>query len=125
MSPSPLSLIIIWEHEYRRHDEETTSSSLTAIWNQNSFVKNILCCQFQRVIQLTALEDTNVPDKQQWDNAIRFMESTLQREREKTLNELRVLIGPGWQERWTYWIYTPFNKSLVDRPFLKRSGSAR
>eukprot|EP00794_Sanderia_malayensis_P015361 gene15361-16938_t len=56
-----------------------------------------------RVIQLTALEDTNVPDKQHWDNAIRFMEGTLQKEREKTLDQLRMLIGPGWQERWTYW----------------------
>ncbi len=55
------------------------------------------------MIQLTALEDTNVPDKHQWDNAIRFMELTLQKEKDKTLAELNRLIGPGWQERWMYW----------------------
>ena len=60
---------------------------------------------FKRVIQRSALEDTNVPDKQQWDNAIKFMENTLLREQDKTQSDLNSLIGPGWQERWMYWTY--------------------
>ena len=59
----------------------------------------------QRVIQRSALEDTNVPDKQQWDTAIKFMEQTLRNEQDKTWNDLNSLIGPGWQERWMYWKY--------------------
>ncbi|XP_065060667.1 dynamin-like 120 kDa protein, mitochondrial isoform X2 [Rhopilema esculentum] len=58
-----------------------------------------------RVIQRSALEDTNVPDKQQWDNAIKFMENTLLKEEDKTQSDLNSLIGPGWQERWMYWTY--------------------
>lgn len=58
-----------------------------------------------RVIQRSALEDTNVPDKQQWDTAIKFMEKTLQHEHDKTWTELNNLIGPGWQDRWLYWKY--------------------
>ena len=37
-------------------------------------------CFYQRVIQLTALEDWSVSEKQQWDSAVRFMENTLQEE---------------------------------------------
>lgn len=32
---------------------------------------------FQRIIQLNALEDRAVHDKQQWDGAIKFLESSL------------------------------------------------
>ena len=59
----------------------------------------------QRVIQRSTLEDTNVPDKAQWDNAIKFMEKTLQKEQDQTQKELADKIGPGWQERWLYWSY--------------------
>ncbi|XP_066916981.1 dynamin-like GTPase OPA1, mitochondrial isoform X1 [Clytia hemisphaerica] len=56
-----------------------------------------------RVIQRTALEDSNVPSKEQWDEAIKFMEESLQFESEKSENVLNKLIGPGWKERWMYW----------------------
>ena len=46
-----------------------------------------------------------MPDKQQWDTAIKFMEKTLQHEHDKTWTELNNLIGPGWQDRWLYWKY--------------------
>ncbi|XP_057298181.1 dynamin-like 120 kDa protein, mitochondrial isoform X2 [Hydractinia symbiolongicarpus] len=56
-----------------------------------------------RVIQLTALEDSNVPSKEQWDDAIKFMEDTITLENQKSEQILSSLIGPGWQERWLYW----------------------
>ena len=58
---------------------------------------------FKRVIQLSTLEDSNVPNKEQWDDAIKFMEETLMRESELTEIELSGLIGPGWRERFLYW----------------------
>lgn len=57
-----------------------------------------------RVIQLTALEDTSVPDKRQWDTAIEFMQDTLQSEKDITQKDLYDLVGPGWQDRWMYWL---------------------
>lgn len=58
---------------------------------------------FQRVIQQTALEDSNVPNKEQWDDAIKFMEDTIALENEKSEQMLSDIVGPGWQERWLYW----------------------
>ena len=52
---------------------------------------------------MTALEDSNVPNKEQWDDAIKFMEGTLHRELDVTEEKLGGIIGPGWQERWLYW----------------------
>lgn len=44
---------------------------------------NIDSCElFQRVIQIQALQDRNVPDKQNWEVAIKFMENNLKRELE-------------------------------------------
>ncbi|XP_065648467.1 dynamin-like GTPase OPA1, mitochondrial isoform X4 [Hydra vulgaris] len=56
-----------------------------------------------RVIQLSTLEDSNVPNKEQWDDAIKFMEETLIKESESNEKVLSKLIGPGWQERFLYW----------------------
>ncbi|XP_067050064.1 dynamin-like GTPase OPA1, mitochondrial isoform X2 [Acropora muricata] len=56
-----------------------------------------------RVIQLTALEDWSVSEKQQWDSAIKFMENTLQDELDKASNKMYELLGPGATERWLYW----------------------
>lgn len=46
-------------------------------------VETALFSTCQRVIQLTALEDWSVSEKQQWDSAVKFMESTLQYELDK------------------------------------------
>jgi len=42
------------------------------------------------VIQLTALEDWSVSEKQQWDSAIKFMESTLQDELGKGIQQTKI-----------------------------------
>ena len=50
----------------------------------------VICNMFlssQRVIQLTALEDWSVSEKQQWDSAVKFMESTLQDELDKGIQQ--------------------------------------
>ncbi|KAM7443155.1 Dynamin-like 120 kDa protein [Porites harrisoni] len=56
-----------------------------------------------RVIQLTALEDWSVSEKQQWDSAVKFMENTLQGELDKASQKMYELLGPGAAERWLYW----------------------
>jgi len=65
-----------------------------------------------RVIQQTALEDSNVPNKEQWDDAIKFMEDTLALENEKSEQMLSDIVGPGWQERWLYWTSRSKDQSL-------------
>ena len=37
----------------------------------------LCCCVFQRVIQMNTLEDRAVTSAHQWDDAVKFMESTL------------------------------------------------
>ena len=49
----------------------------------------------QKVIQLTALEDSNVPTKEQWEDAIKFMEDTIALATERTEQHLSDLVGPG------------------------------
>jgi len=56
-----------------------------------------------RVIQLNTLEDRSVPDKQQWDGAIRFLEESLKDKIRANEQNLRQVVGPGWYERWTSW----------------------
>ncbi|XP_071805420.1 dynamin-like GTPase OPA1, mitochondrial isoform X1 [Asterias amurensis] len=56
-----------------------------------------------RVMQLNALEDRSVHDKQQWDSAIHFMESVLKNRLQETEGRIQELIGPGSAERWVYW----------------------
>ncbi|XP_068201183.1 dynamin-like GTPase OPA1, mitochondrial isoform X5 [Palaemon carinicauda] len=56
-----------------------------------------------RVIQLNALEDRSVHDKQQWDAACKFLEDSV---KEKLINiegTLREMVGPGTKEQWIYW----------------------
>lgn len=70
-----------------------------------------------RVIQLTALEDWSVSEKQQWDSAVRFMEETLQEELDKASKEMYGLLGPGRAERWFYWKYR--SREQQHRSYIK------
>ncbi|XP_032237384.2 dynamin-like 120 kDa protein, mitochondrial isoform X3 [Nematostella vectensis] len=70
-----------------------------------------------RVIQLTALEDWSVSDKQQWDSAIKFMENTLQEKLDQASAQIHELTGPGAWERWVYWKYTTHTQQ--NRSFIK------
>ncbi|XP_074653841.1 dynamin-like GTPase OPA1, mitochondrial isoform X2 [Tubulanus polymorphus] len=56
-----------------------------------------------RVIQLNALEDRSVHDKQHWDAAIRFMEKSLLLKLQETDAHIHEMTGPSTSEQWTRW----------------------
>ncbi len=58
---------------------------------------------FTLLCQVNTLEDRNVPDKMQWDSAIRFLERSLQERLDSTEANLREQVGPGFYERWFQW----------------------
>jgi len=57
-----------------------------------------------RVIQLNTLEDRSVPDKEQWDKAVRFMEETMREKLDQAERELESMTGPGLVRQWTKWV---------------------
>lgn len=56
-----------------------------------------------RVIQLNTLEDRSVNDKRDWDQAVRFLETSVKEKLQGTEQVLRDMLGPGRRERWLYW----------------------
>ncbi|XP_047490151.1 dynamin-like 120 kDa protein, mitochondrial isoform X5 [Penaeus chinensis] len=58
-----------------------------------------------RVIQLNALEDRSVHDKQQWDAACKFLEESVKDKLHTTESTLREMVGPSTKEQWMYWSY--------------------
>ena len=58
-----------------------------------------------RVIQLNTLEDRSVNDKRDWDQAVRFIETSVKDKLHATEQILRDMLGPSRTERWLYWQY--------------------
>lgn len=58
-----------------------------------------------RVIQLNTLEDRNVSDKRDWDQAVRFLENSVKEKLQNTEQILHEMLGPTRKERWLYWEY--------------------
>ncbi|XP_067127629.1 dynamin-like GTPase OPA1, mitochondrial isoform X2 [Centruroides vittatus] len=58
-----------------------------------------------RIIQLNALDDRSVHSKQQWDEAIKFLESSIKDKLQSTNTRIQEMIGPGFKARWLYWKY--------------------
>ncbi|XP_050454583.1 dynamin-like 120 kDa protein, mitochondrial isoform X5 [Cataglyphis hispanica] len=56
-----------------------------------------------RVIQLNTLEDRSVNDKRDWDQAVRFLETSVKEKLQSTEQILRDMLGPSRKERWLYW----------------------
>ncbi|XP_076652517.1 opa1 mitochondrial dynamin like GTPase isoform X2 [Halictus rubicundus] len=56
-----------------------------------------------RVIQLNTLEDRSINDKRDWDQAVRFLETSIRDKLQVTEQILRDMVGPGRSERWLYW----------------------
>lgn len=56
-----------------------------------------------RVIQLNTLEDRSVNDKRDWDQAVKFLETSVKDKLQSTEQILREMLGPGRKERWLYW----------------------
>ncbi|XP_076180783.1 opa1 mitochondrial dynamin like GTPase isoform X3 [Ptiloglossa arizonensis] len=59
--------------------------------------------QVLRVIQLNTLEDRNVTDKRDWDQAVRFTETSIMDKLKTTEKILSQMLGPGRIEQWFYW----------------------
>ncbi|XP_047351341.1 dynamin-like 120 kDa protein, mitochondrial isoform X2 [Vespa velutina] len=56
-----------------------------------------------RVIQLNTLEDRSINDKRDWDQAVRFLETSVKEKLQSTEQILRDMLGPNRKERWFYW----------------------
>ncbi|XP_070525267.1 dynamin-like GTPase OPA1, mitochondrial isoform X2 [Cardiocondyla obscurior] len=56
-----------------------------------------------RVIQLNILEDRSINDKRDWDQAVRFLETSVKEKLQSTEQILRDMLGPNRKERWLYW----------------------
>ncbi|XP_011307605.1 dynamin-like 120 kDa protein, mitochondrial isoform X1 [Fopius arisanus] len=59
--------------------------------------------QMLRVIQLNTLDDRNVNDKRDWDEAVRFLENSVKDKLQSTEKILQEMLGPGRRERIFYW----------------------
>ncbi|GAB0087005.1 Dynamin [Sergentomyia squamirostris] len=59
-----------------------------------------------RVIQLNTLEDRVVTDKGEWDQAVRFFESSVKEKLQQTENTMAEMFGPSTWQRWTQWKYS-------------------
>ncbi|XP_017069266.1 dynamin-like 120 kDa protein, mitochondrial isoform X4 [Drosophila eugracilis] len=58
-----------------------------------------------RVIQLNTLEDRFVHDKQEWDSAVKFLETSVNAKLVQTEETLGQMFGPGQLRRFTHWQY--------------------
>ncbi|CAH1117965.1 unnamed protein product [Phaedon cochleariae] len=58
-----------------------------------------------RVIQLNALDDRTIGDKRDWDEAVKFLESSVKEKLKDSERALREILGPSTKERWLYWRY--------------------
>ncbi|XP_055532232.1 dynamin-like 120 kDa protein, mitochondrial isoform X1 [Wyeomyia smithii] len=56
-----------------------------------------------RVIQLNTLEDRNVHDKQEWDQAVRFFETSVKEKLQLTEHTISEMFGPSTSEKWLQW----------------------
>ncbi|XP_032590340.1 dynamin-like 120 kDa protein, mitochondrial isoform X4 [Drosophila grimshawi] len=56
-----------------------------------------------RVIQLNTLEDRFVHDKTEWDQAVKFLENSVNTKLEQTDETLSQMFGPGPWTRFVYW----------------------
>lgn len=58
-----------------------------------------------RVIQLNTLEDRSVHDKQEWDQACKFFETSVKDKLQHTEETLVEMLGPSFSQRWFQWRY--------------------
>ncbi|XP_076269985.1 opa1 mitochondrial dynamin like GTPase isoform X1 [Rhynchophorus ferrugineus] len=58
-----------------------------------------------RVIQLNTLEDRTISDKRDWDQAVKFLETSIKEKLKSSEMVLKELLGPSTKERWLYWKY--------------------
>lgn len=56
-----------------------------------------------RVIQLNTLEDRSVHDKQEWDQAVKFFETSVKEKMQHTELTISEMFGPSTTEKWMQW----------------------
>lgn len=56
-----------------------------------------------RVIQLNTLEDRSVHDKQEWDQAVKFFETSVREKMQHTEQTISEMFGPSTSEKWLQW----------------------
>jgi optic atrophy protein 1 len=59
-----------------------------------------------RVIQLNTLEDRNVHDKQEWDQAVKFLEASVKDKLHHTEHTISEMFGPSITQKWFHWKYS-------------------
>ncbi|XP_052869147.1 dynamin-like 120 kDa protein, mitochondrial isoform X2 [Anopheles cruzii] len=59
-----------------------------------------------RVIQLNTLEDRSVHDKQEWDQAVRFFETSVKEKLQTTETTIGEMFGPSTSQKWLQWRYS-------------------
>lgn len=59
-----------------------------------------------RVIQLNTLEDRSVHDKAEWDQAVRFFETSVKEKLLQTEETLAEMMGPSTTRKWLSWKYS-------------------
>lgn len=67
----------------------TATTPLSLLPTFSSLLHLLQAADVLRVIQLNALEDRSVSDKQQWDSACRFLEESVKEKLTATENTLR------------------------------------
>ncbi|KAL5286532.1 OPA1 family protein [Megaselia abdita] len=58
-----------------------------------------------RIIQLNTLEDRFVSDKHEWDQAVKFFESSVKTKLAQTEETMLEMMGPSWWSRNLHWTY--------------------
>ncbi|KAK7144867.1 hypothetical protein R3I94_011072 [Phoxinus phoxinus] len=92
--------------EYKGKDQDDIFDKLKEAVKDESIKRhkwNERAMDSLRVIQHNALEDRSITDKPQWDNAIQFMEETLQSRLKDTESVIADMVGPDWKQRWLSW----------------------
>lgn len=58
----------------------------------------------QKYVQMSALDDKDVPSAEQWQSACNFMSASLKKYIKQAEDDLRALVGPtAFYDRWIKW----------------------
>ncbi|KAG7166522.1 Dynamin-like 3 [Homarus americanus] len=96
------------EHAKNSKDHDTIFDNLKACVVDEAMRRHVWedkAADVLRVIQLNALEDRSVNEKQQWDAACKFLEDSVKEKLQTTEGTLREMVGPSTKEQWMYWYY--------------------
>lgn len=65
---------------------------------------SVVVFNMQKYVQMSALDDKDVPSAEQWNSAVKFMTSAVQKEIKVAEANLGKLVGPtSFYDRWLKW----------------------